>query len=55
MTTFKFHVNGENSLKGYKTLQEKDKLLVMSNLCFSNNVINGHVLPTQQRACFGKG
>ena len=44
-----------NSPKGYKTLWEKEKLLVMSNFSFSHNVFKRLVLQTRKsKGLFGK-
>ena len=46
----------ENSLKGQKTLSEKEKLLVMSNFSFSHIVFKRLVLQTHKNnGLFGKG
>ena len=46
----------ESSLKGQKTLWEKEKLLVMSNFSFSHHVFKGLVLQTHKnQGLFGKG
>ena len=47
---------GEGSLKGSKSLWEKEILLVMSNFSFSNSVFLRLVLQTRKnRGLFGKG
>ena len=46
----------ESSLKGWKTLWEKKKLLVMSNFFFSHSVFKRLVLQTgKNQGLFGKG
>ena len=46
----------KSSSKGYKTLWEKEKLLVMSNFSFSRNVLKKPVLQTRKnQGLFGKG
>ena len=46
----------DSSLKGKKTLWEKEKLLVKSNFTFSHSVFKGHALQTHKnKGLFGKG
>ena len=46
----------ESSLKGWKTLWEKEKLLVRSNSSFSHSVFKRRVLQTRKsQGLFGKG
>ena len=46
----------ESSLKGYKTLWEKEKLLVTSNFSFSHSVFKRLVQQTRKnQGLFGKG
>ena len=46
----------ESSHKGYKTLREKEKLLIMSNFSFSHSVFKKLVLQTRKnQGLFGKG
>ena len=46
----------ESSPKGWKTLREKEKLLVMSNFCFSHSVFKRLDLQTpKSQGLFGKG
>ena len=46
----------ENSKNGWKTLWEKEKLLVRSNFSFSHSVFKRPVLPTRKnQGLFGKG
>ena len=46
----------ENSPNGYKTLREKEKLLVTSNFSFSHSVYKRLVLQTlKNQGLFGKG
>ena len=46
----------ESSPDGYKTLWEKEKLLVTSNLSFSHSVFRRLVLQTRKnQGLFGKG
>ena len=46
----------ESSHKGYKTLREKEKLLIMSNFSFSHSVFKRLVLQTRKnQGLFGKG
>ena len=46
----------ESFLKGWKTLQEKEKLLIMSNFSFSCSVFKRLVLQTRNnQGLFGKG
>ena len=47
----------DSSPEGYKTLWEKDRLLLMSNLSFAHSVLKIFVLQTHKktRAYFEKG
>ena len=46
----------ETSPSGYKTLWEKEKLLIMSNFSFSHSVFKRHVLQTcKNQDLLGKG
>ena len=46
----------ESSSNGWKTLLEKEKLLVPSNFSFSHSVFKGLVLQTRKnQGLFGKG
>ena len=46
----------ESSLKGWKTLQEKEKLLVTSNLSFSHSAFIRLILQAgKNQGLFGKG
>ena len=46
----------ESYPKGQKTLWEKEKLLVMSNFCFSHSVFKRLILQTgKNKGLFGKG
>ena len=46
----------ESSLRGYKTLWEKEKLLITSNFSFSHGVFKRLVLQTRKnQGLFGKG
>ena len=46
----------ESSSDGWKTLWEKEKLLITSNFSFSHSVFKRHVLQTRKnQGLFGKG
>ena len=46
----------ESSLKGWKTLWEKEKLLIMINFSFSHNVLKRLARQTRKiKSLFGKG
>ena len=45
----------ESSLKGWKTLSEKEKLLVMSNFSFFLQCFQKTCIAWEKKACLGKG
>ena len=51
-----FTIMAENSSNGWKTLWEKEKLLVMSNFSFSHSVFKRSLLQTRKiQGLFGEG
>ena len=53
---FEFDEMGQSSVKGWKTLSEKEKLLFMSNFLFSHSVFKRPVLQTSKnKGLFGRG
>ena len=53
---FEFVRNAESFPNGYKTLWEKEKLLVTSNFSFSHCVFKRLILQTRKyQACLGRG
>ena len=56
MTVSNVMKKAESSPNGWKTLREKEKLLVMSNFSFSHSVFKDlYCRHVKTRACLGKG
>ena len=56
MTILKLIKMAESTSDGWKTLREKEKLLVVSNFCFSHGVFKRLILQTREDpGLFGKG